>query len=95
MPDQAFDELLERLKEESKDEGRIHLLQEAAKTQAFTISQLLAVTDTFDVTNGKLSAVETLRDRVVDKKNVAKLYERFRTDADRKRAKQIMDGAAK
>ena len=95
MPDGAFDDLLERLKEESNDAGKQALLAEALKTNVFSVAQIVRMLDAFDVTAARITACEALKDRVVDRKNLPQVYARFKSDAEKKRVKTLMESTAK
>ena len=86
-----FRALMGALKGESFGDGKLRVLEEAARHGWFTTDQVVAVLGQFDFGNNKLKALEILAPRLNDRENAFKIFQAFEFDADKKKAKAILE----
>lgn len=83
-----FPALLAAVKAESFSDGKLTVLRTAEG--GMTVDQLGQLLDAFDFSGDKVKAVEICRDRLVDRQNAFKLYQRFDFDSDKQKVKAIL-----
>ncbi|MFH1810256.1 MAG: DUF4476 domain-containing protein, partial [Pseudomonadota bacterium] len=90
MPAQDYRGLLRALKDESFAEGKLRVLDEAARWAWFSSEQVLEILAAFDFGNDKLKALAILAPRLTDPENAFRIYQAFSFDSEKKKAKKIL-----
>jgi len=92
MDDGAFQALVEAIKEEGFEASKLNVLESAAQENSFTVRQAGTILDLFAFSDGKLKALRSMRNRLVDRQNVFQIYKHFSFKADQDKARKILDG---
>ena len=89
MPDEALSALISNLNSVSFSDDKLSLIQAAAASNHFTISQTVAILQTLDFSPDKLKALGMLRASIVDPQNAAQLGAVFTFSSDISAAMQM------
>jgi hypothetical protein len=93
MGDQAFEALLSNMSREAWARDRLTILETAARTQWFVVSQVLRTLERFDFSQQRLQAVRLVEARILDPQNDYQLYTAFPSSADKEELGRILNHA--
>ena len=90
MSNSEFQRLLNNVKNESFADDQTSVVNIAAKSKYFSISQLITLLDVFSFSDDKINIVQIVYPRVVDKDNAHNLLGAFTYSDDKDRVEQII-----
>lgn len=90
MSSSEFQRLLNNVKNESFADDQTSVVNIAAKSKYFSISQLMTLLDVFSFSDDKINIVQIVYPRIVDKDNAHSLLGAFTYSDDKDRVEQII-----
>lgn len=87
-----FEALVDAIKDEGFEDGKLNVLSSAAQSNRFTANQVGEILDLMAFSEGKLKALGKMKHRIVDRNNTFKIYKHFAFSADQKKARKILTG---
>jgi F0F1-type ATP synthase membrane subunit b/b' len=90
MSPAEFATLRAAINREAFSNGKVGVLQTAAGSSYFTCAQAGVILDLFAFSNDKISALQIMAPRLVDRANAFSLYGHFAFEADKTRARAIL-----
>lgn len=91
MFDRRFEGLLGAINAESFSQGKIRVIEDAAREHYFVIAQLRRVIESLTFSPDKIRAVEIMAPRVLDRQNAYTLYSVFSFESEKQQARAIFD----
>jgi len=91
MFDGRFEELLQVVRAEAFGQGKLRILEGAARDNYFVIAQVRRVIETFSFPSDKMRALEIMAPRVLDRQNAFSLYSAFDFEMEKEQARVIFD----
>ncbi|MBI5549662.1 MAG: DUF4476 domain-containing protein [Deltaproteobacteria bacterium] len=90
MADGDFAALKSAISSESFENQKMSVLQTAATSAHFTVSQVGQLVDLMDFSSGKVQVVEVTRPRILDLQNAFHLYSHFDFEGDKAKVRKIL-----
>ncbi len=87
-----FKEFCGYLKEESFDDRRMKLLRVASMGSYFTAGQVAYLLDCFSFEDKKVEALQVVLERIVDRRGMDEILERFKFPSSKEKALDILFG---
>jgi hypothetical protein len=85
-----FQRLVNAIAKESFGDGKLRVLESAAPSQYFLVSQVQRILTKFSFGNDKLKAVRVLWPRVLDRENGYQLYQSFTFQGEKDQLREII-----
>jgi hypothetical protein len=85
-----FQALLQAIAAEGFSEGKINVIQDAARMRWFRVAQVKEVLDQLAFSADKLNGLELLAPRLVDPQNSFEIFGAFTFSADKEKAREIL-----
>ncbi len=90
MADAAFRQLVQAIASESFPQNQLGVLSQAAPVNYFVVAQVREIIQRFNFSRDKLSAVATLKPRILDMENAYQLSQDFTFNNDKEQLRQIL-----
>ena len=91
MSPERFSSLLSQLEDESFTDDKLNVLRSAVTTNYFTVNQLCAIMDKFDMDDDKVEAVRIVYPHVIDRENAHKLLSKVTFDKEKQEIREIIE----
>jgi hypothetical protein len=91
MSASEFDDLADRVEEESFSDGKIRIVEMAAKGNWFTTDQVEELLGLFSFGSGRVEVAVELYDRTVDREDYYKVLSAFKFDANKQKVRDQLD----
>ncbi len=90
MSDADLPQLVAAIEGEGFSEGKLTVLQSAARDAWFTVAQVGTIVDALSFSEDKVKAVALTRRHIVDHENEYKLFAHFPFDGDKQAVKKLL-----
>ncbi len=91
MPDERFDELMRAIAQEGFGSAKLGVVEVATRSNYFVVLQLRRIVEALSFAQEKLTAVDLVAPRLLDRQNAASLYGAFDFDSDRAKVRAVFD----
>lgn len=91
MWDRRFEGLLQAIAAESFSQGKIRVIEDAARDHFFVIAQLRRIIENLTFSGDKIKAVEIIAPKILDRRNAYTLYSVFTFESEKEQARAIFD----
>ncbi len=92
ISDQAFNDLMAAMEQQSFADDRLRVLEAASQTQFFYVAHVQKLLAKFVFAQQRLKAVQLVRNRILDPQNNFQLFQAFQFPAEKEELKRILTG---
>ncbi len=91
VDDATFSSIVAAVNEQSFAQDKLRVVGDAARTHLFRVEQVIQLLNALDFPTNKVSALEMLAPRMVDRGNDFKIYGAFTFSSDKEKARKILE----